>query len=107
MPTPATPEPTSEVKTGPKTQEEIDAEVVKLKAIKPCIRRYSSFNDDHYLSIDAQIEVLEQHLNDDEINDRFENSDVNSAAYQAFQWRNGEPIDDGSPSAGWESLRIK
>lgn len=88
-----------------KSEKEIKAEVKKLLEIKanPKFRRYSDFGDDHFRSIDIQVAVLEKDLDEDEINDRYENSDDNSTAYDAFQWREGEKVDE-SPSEGWKSL---
>lgn len=85
--------------------EVIQAEADLLKEMKPRIRRWSAFNDDNWAMLDAQIAVLDDDLDEAEINQFYDNEDVNAAAYTALRWRNGEDLDDGlSVSDGWKDL---
>lgn len=98
------------------TAKAIAAEVAKLKAMKPKVRRYSAFGDDNHVAIEAQIEVLEKNLTDTMIDSRsvfededdYEESDkwktnTRDAACEARKWLDGKS-EDGKPSQGWENL---
>jgi hypothetical protein len=87
---------------GPKTEEEIDAEVAALREMKPRVRRFSMFGDDHHKAIDLQIEVLEERMDEDQIDDLFEGDDENSHAREAVQWMAGET--ENAPSVDWKEL---
>jgi hypothetical protein len=52
-----------------RTDKEIKAEIEKLKAIKPKVRRYTVFGDNHWAAIDAQIEVLANRIDQDGADD--------------------------------------
>lgn len=93
-----------------KTDSEIKQEIKDLKALKPRVRRSSAFGDDHHAAIDAQVEVLEYGLDEDEVEDRADENDwpdnVRDSAMEAARWMAGESelarlVDD------WESLVIK
>lgn len=86
--------------------EEIKKEIETLKEMKPKVRQYSAFGDDHHESIDAQIDVLENLLDGDEIYDRYENGpeSVLDNAIQAREWLNDH---NEAPSVGWKDLLIK
>lgn len=49
------------------TPKAIAAEIAKLKALKPKVKRYTFFGDDNHAAINAQIEVLEKGMDDDAI----------------------------------------
>jgi hypothetical protein len=90
------------------TREEIEAEVEKLKEMEPNVRQFSKF-DDNRAAIRAQIEVLEEALDESEIFDRFEDADdpdapnsIMEAAQEALRWMEGE--EDEAPSLGWKHL---
>lgn len=91
----------------PPTQTEIDAEVAALEAVKPRVRRYSIFRDDNHAAIDAQIEVLCDALDDEDIDDNQDSGKwdehVYASARDALNWKKGE-AEDGSPSSGWEAI---
>ena len=87
---------------GPKTDKQIDVEVATLRELKPKVRRFSGFGDDNHAAIDLQILVLEERMDNDEINDRYEDTDENSHAYECVQWMDGEA--EEAPSAGWKGL---
>lgn len=82
-----------------KTQKEIDEQVEKLKAIRPKVKPYSFFGDDNLDKLDAQVKVLEEDMDGDEVWDEWpeEESDMNTrmSADDAINWRDGESeIDD-------------
>lgn len=93
------------------TQEQITAEIAKLREIKPRVRRSSAFGDDHHAAIDAQVEVLEDRMDEDQIYDRsemaeddigFYSENTRDQALEARRWMRGEQ--DTAPSAGWAEL---
>ena len=90
------------------TQAEVEAEIKKLKEMKPKVRETSYFGDNHHDAIDAQIEALEDDLDTDDCYDREENGDwaenVRSAAVDAIDWRDGDK--DEQPSLEWKDLII-
>lgn len=91
-----------------KTEKQIQAEIKKLKAIQPKVRRYGMMGDNHE-AIDAQLHVLEKNLSDDEIWNRYgvegEISVVFDAAMDAYRWLRGEKVaDHKSLAAAWKEL---
>lgn len=87
-----------------KTNEQCEQEAKALRKMKPRVRRFSAFNDDHYPQIDAQLEVLIHDLTSDEIYSRYgHDSDVEGAALDARNWIDGVP-DTESPTEGWKPL---
>lgn len=83
------------------TPKAIAAEVATLKAMKPKVKRYTFFGDDNHAAIDAQIQVLEQNLSDDEIGRRF-SGEVQSEAFNARNWLEGDA--GNPPSKDWKEL---
>jgi hypothetical protein len=92
----------------PKTPDEIKAEVAKLREMKPRVRHRTSFGDDNWAAIDAQIKVLEEGMDEDEIYDEWPEGERDmherDSALEALAWKNGEETEDETPSAGWQSL---
>lgn len=96
-----------------KSRKQIEEEIIALEEIKPRVRRFSAFNDDHHAAIDAQIEVLRENLSEDDIFDRqdgasedelFSADNEVDAAREAAFWRDDDDYEDGSPSSQWEEL---
>ncbi len=87
-----------------RNKEEIKKEAETLREMKPRVRQFSAFGDDHHAAIDAQIEVLEMGLNDDDVYDRFEDEGQNvlDEALHAYEWLTGE--NENAPSVGWAEL---
>lgn len=87
-----------------RTNEEIQAEIDKLTTMKPNVRHYSAFNDDHHAAIDVQITVLEKRMDMGEVSDRYGDEEMNiwDAAQEAAEWMNGEG--EIIPSEEWQSL---
>ncbi len=75
-------------------EKEIRAEIAALQAIKPKVLQRSMFGDDHHAAIDGQIEVLKDHLTEDQVEDIVESeerpSNVRDAMLQACEWANSE-----------------
>ena len=88
---------------------EIKAEIAALKAVKPRIPPSSSFGDDNIAQIDAQLDVLENRMSEDDIYGTFdpENNPDSSqhaldGALDALRWMEGE--EGESPSSGWAAI---
>jgi hypothetical protein len=96
------------MRTKLRTEKEIKAEIAALLAIKenPKFRRYSGFGDDHFKAIDIQVSVLERGYDQDDVDERYENSDQHSIASDTVRWREGEEVDEG-PVEGWQVLICK
>jgi hypothetical protein len=90
------------VEKAPKTEAQIDAEIAVLSKMKPTVRHYSMFGDDHWQHIDVQIEVLEERMDEDEIADRYDDADDNAAAYEAVKWMKGE--EEEGLAESWKPL---
>ena len=84
------------------TDAQIKKEIETLKAMKPKVRRYSMFNDDHHAAIDAQIEVLENDLDLEAIDEQFE-GEVHTNAQDARSWLDGEH-EEPTLSGEWQGL---
>ena len=87
-----------------KTQEEIKKEIKALKAIRPKVRPYSAFGDDNLAALDAQVNVLENSMEDDDIYDMYDHADVLEyvleVAIEAGCWLNGNS-ESGSLATDW------
>ena len=73
-----------------KTQKEIEAEIAALKAVRPKVWPQTLFGDNNLTALDAQIEVLEQGLDEEDIYDRFDvvsSTDyILESALAAYDW---------------------
>ena len=97
----STPTPKAKRK-GPKTDEEIDAEIATLREMKPRVRRLTAFGDDNHAAIELQIFVLEERMDTDQAGDEYDDADEYSHATEAIQWMEGEI--ETAPSEGWKEL---
>ena len=81
-----------------KTKEQITKEIEALKTVRPKVRPTSMFGDDNLGGVDAQISVLEQDFDDDEIYDVYDRTSsseyILDAALVARQWMDGEEDPD-------------
>lgn len=81
-----------------KTQEQITEEIKALRTVRPNVRPTSMFGDDNLGSVDAQIEVLENNWDDDDIYDNFDRCAIQEyileSALAALQWINGDEDPD-------------
>jgi hypothetical protein len=83
------------------TQHQITAEIEALREQVKIVRKVSAFGDDNVAAIEAQIKVLEENYDEDDIDD-FIGDDQQDAARDALAWMDG---DEGeSPSESWEPL---
>lgn len=93
-----------------RTKKEIDAEIKKLKEMKPRVRHFNAFGDDHHAAIYAQLEVLKGEVDEDEFEDKVDSDDWTESdrenAQRAFDWM--EEYSDGpSPSEEWSELIVE
>jgi hypothetical protein len=92
------------------TNEQVAAEIAKLKEIQPKVRETSLFGDNNRDAIDAQINVLERRISNDAIYDMYgEDSDdfaqnVLDSAVEARDYLDGHVVDDEIPSVSWATL---
>lgn len=98
------------------TEKEVAEEIEVLRKIKPTVRKTSLFGDNHHHAINAQIEVLENDMPEDEIYDHQEGEEIYaeeeewrdnvvSAALDARRWLDGEEREEpGPPSESWKPL---
>lgn len=91
------------------TQEQIDAEIVKLRQMMPTVRETSLFGDNNHEAIEAQIRVLEEDMTDNDVyaewgtEDPEENHYIIHSALSASQWLAGDGETD-TLAEEWESL---
>lgn len=92
------------------SKKEIQEQIDWLTSNKQNIRSHSGFGDDHHAAIEAQIDVLENDLDEDEIETKYGSDSDNYAdniltnANEARYWRDGNTEDN--PSNNWRSLLI-
>jgi hypothetical protein len=94
------------------TPKEIAAEIKALKKLKPLIPAQSVFQDDNHAAVDAQIEVLQSNMSEDDIYTRADDGVtaakdlwseyVRDNAICAWSWKTGTSFE--SASVGWEPL---
>ena len=76
-----------------RTREERNEMVTILEKQKEIAPRFNYFNDDNHAQLDAQIEVIEEELETDEVDERWNPDDdynMNSAATRAAEWLDGD-----------------
>lgn len=92
------------------SNDEIAAEIATLTEMQPKVRWHSAFGDDNRAAIEAQINVLQNRMTDDDIYDEYEdpedpdNRHALDNALEAWAWLNGESEEGLPPSADWQSL---
>ncbi len=87
------------------TKEQVQAEIEKLQEIKPKVRRTTLFGDNNHAAIDADIDVLKNDLDENEVFDTYGNDthELDSALY-ACRWLDGDEDEPPSGPNGWGSL---
>lgn len=94
--------PTSPDEDEPPAQEEVNAEIAALLALKPRVRHFSKFQDDNHAAIDAQVQVLSRRMAQTELNAAFAANEHNfQAAQHAYDWLR---VGGLAPSTDWQSL---
>lgn len=76
-----------------KTQKEIEQQIVALKEIRPKVCPFSIFGNDNLAQLDAQVDVLENCLDNDDIYEKYDHSstdeEILGAALYANEWIDG------------------
>lgn len=99
------------------TDEQVAAEILALKTLKPKINRRNFFGDDLHEQIDAQIKVLEDRMSTNDAYNRWETTgdddvdadegrsdDVCDSAIVAANWLEGRDSGGDTPSKDWQEL---
>lgn len=87
-----------------RTQEEIQIEIGKLTELKPKIRHFNFFGDNNRNAVQAQIDVLVDRMDEDDIYDmegHWSQNEIDSAL-EARRWLDEEG--DETPSDDWKDL---
>ncbi len=84
------------------TPEQVKKEIETLTEMKPKVKRFSAFGDDHHAALDAQVDVLKNDLTYDEIDEQYEYH-ARANAHDARLWLDGEG-DPETLSEDWENL---
>ena len=81
-----------------KTKDGIELEIKLLKAIRPNVCPHSMFGDDNLAALDAQVEVLDEYLDSDEIYDRYDHvvssEYILESALDARDWMDDDSRED-------------
>jgi hypothetical protein len=92
-----------------RTQKEIQGEIKKLEEMKPRVRRFSGFCDDHHAAIDAQLEVLNCEVEGEDFEDQIDSGNWTEHdrdnAQRALDWME-RTTDDPAPSEEWTELLV-
>ncbi|GAH46107.1 unnamed protein product [marine sediment metagenome] len=77
-----------------KTKEEIEQQITNLKGVRPKVRPHSDFGDDHLAALDAQVRVLEEDMESEDIWFTWPEGEyamnIREAADEARNWLDGE-----------------
>lgn len=89
-----------------RTKEEIQKELKLFEGVLEKVRSTTMFGDDNVAAVAAQIDVLKNYLDDDEIYNQYDRASsseyVLDAAIHAREWMDGENEDDDDELAkGW------
>jgi len=85
-----------------RTKKEINAEISALQNLKEKVPPTTFFKDSNVEAIEAQIKVLTELMDEDDINLCHFNEHSESAAIFAWEWMTEET--DESPSEDWADL---
>lgn len=94
-----------------KSQQDVAAEIQKLRAMQPNVRRTSVFGDNHHHAIDAQVDVLTRCMDVDDVEDVYGEDgagdefaqNVYDAAMDANEWLHAT-AEVKAPSEEWAPL---
>jgi len=77
-----------------KTQKEIDKQIEALKAVRPRVKPFGAFGNDNLANLDAQIMVLEENLDSEDVWDYWPDEEgdmeIRMSADDAIAWRDDE-----------------
>lgn len=94
-----------------RTDQEISIEISNLKDMKSEVRQSTAFGDNNHDAIDAQVEALEDQMDEDDVWERHETAGEDEpfsteherdAAIEAVAWMHGEI--ENPPSEDWADL---
>ena len=92
------------MRTDKEIKEQVDG--LKVIAAKPTFRRTTLFHDNNVEAIEAQVEVLEHRLTEEDVFDRqdmgYYTEHVSNIARDAATWLVGDSED--TPVDGWKGL---
>ena len=81
-----------------KTKDQIKKEIEALKTVRPNVRPRSAFGDDNLAQLDAQVAVLENDWDNNDIYDEYDRAglseEILSSALCARQWMDDEEDPD-------------
>jgi hypothetical protein len=83
-----------------RTVEEIAAEIAALNELKPHVPKWSHFGENNHAKIDAQIDVLTERRDDDDVYAHYDDGPERESALDTAEWLMGNL--DVKPSAHWE-----
>lgn len=97
-----------------KTEEQINAEIAALLALKPTVRERTAFGDDNHAAIDAQLAVLRKRMGSAEVHSAYGDEDSGDfdqhtfdAALSACDWMTGLlASDEHAPAASWAGAEV-
>ncbi len=87
---------------------EVKVEIKKLQEIKPKIPEYTKFGGNNWEKIDAQIRVLKEDMDEEDIDAEWGgpiediDTELLNSAEEAMNWVNGDP--EEAPHVDWMSL---
>jgi hypothetical protein len=88
-----------------RTRIEIEDELANLKNLRDKVPQLTAFGDDNQEAIDAQVRVIEERLDYEDVLEEFEEEGdhILSHALTALEWLEE---DDVPPSEGWAELVV-
>lgn len=91
------------------TEKQIDAEIKKLKALKPKLIPQTIFGGDNIAALDAVIETLEDRGDENYVYERWENEESDEADEHVAEWARGAAlwISGDEPEAPSKGLPLK
>lgn len=75
-----------------RTPEEIQRQIKGLEAMKEWLPKRNFFGDDNWGKIDAQVSILKGDKDIEDFDDA--ESEIHSAAYSAYNWKDGVEDED-------------
>ena len=86
-------------------EDRIEAEIIKLRHIKPLVKRFNGFGDDNHQAIETQIEVLQAKLTYARTVDKYREHPCFEAAVEASDFiANDNDVDSLAGKDGWASI---
>jgi hypothetical protein len=84
------------------TKKQIDQQLAALKKMKPRVLHYSGFGDDHHAAIDAQVNVLENRLSENDLYDKKDECyEQECSGEDGINWHVDNIFEGGVEAAKW------